>query len=149
MLIHDLMLAGSITVPPRPAPAPACSDAEPLAIAEVRHLLAQRSEAGFRAEVARDWAHLCPVLPHRSEANRRTRRLRGAFEQFRATLAARLPEMTASRWTPGRHPPRRHPPRPGQARIPATTDRLPALSARTEAHLASKLTDHGLAIRSL
>jgi hypothetical protein len=92
VLIHDLMLAGSITVPPRPGPAPACSDAELLAIAEVRHLLGRRSEAGFLAEVARDWAHLFPVLPHQSEANRRTRWLWGAFEQFRATLAARLPE---------------------------------------------------------
>jgi len=92
VLIHDLMLAGLITVPPRPGPAPACSDAELLAIAEVRHLLGRRSEAGFLAEVARDWAHLFPVLPHQSEANRRTRWLWGAFEQFRATLAARLPE---------------------------------------------------------
>ena len=33
-----------------------------------------------------------PCLPHQSEANRRTRWLRGAFEQIRVTLAARLPE---------------------------------------------------------
>ena len=46
VLIHDWMLAGSITVPPRPGPAPACSDAELLAMAEVRHLLGRRSEAG-------------------------------------------------------------------------------------------------------
>ena len=39
VLIHDLMAAGHIKVPPRPGPAPACSDAEPLAIAQVRHLL--------------------------------------------------------------------------------------------------------------
>jgi Transposase DDE domain len=37
-------------------------------------------------------ATLFPALPHQSEANRRTRWLWGAFEQFRATLAARLPE---------------------------------------------------------
>jgi hypothetical protein len=86
------MLAGAITVPPRPGPAPACSDAELLAIAEVRHLLGRRSEAGFLAEVARDWGHLFPHLPHQSEANRRTRWLWGAFEQLRATLAARQPE---------------------------------------------------------
>ena len=91
VLIHDLMAAGHIKVPPRPGPA-ACSDAELLAIAEVRHLLGRRSEAGFLAEVARDWGHLFPHLPHQSEANRRTRWLWGAFEQLRATLAARLPE---------------------------------------------------------
>jgi hypothetical protein len=92
VLIHDLMLVGAITVPRRPGPAPACSDAELLAIAEVRHLLGRRSEAGFLAEVARDWGHLFPRLPHQSEANRRTRWLWGAFEQLRAALAARLPE---------------------------------------------------------
>jgi hypothetical protein len=92
VLILDLMAAGHIRVPPRPGPAPACSDAELLAIAEVRHLLGRRSEAGFLAEVGRDWGHLFPRLPHQSEANRRTRWLRGAFEQLRATLAARLPE---------------------------------------------------------
>ena len=92
VLVHDLMAAGYIKVPPRPGPAPACSDAELLAIAEVRHLLGRRSEAGFLAEVARDWGHLFPRLPHQSEANRRTRWLWGAFEQLRITLAARLPE---------------------------------------------------------
>jgi hypothetical protein len=92
VLIHDLMLAGAVQVPRRPGPAPACTDAELLAIAEVRHLLGRRSEAGFLAEVARDWGHLFPVLPHQSEANRRTRWLWGAFEQLRAILAARLPE---------------------------------------------------------
>jgi hypothetical protein len=92
VLIHDLILAGAIVIPPRPGPAPACTDAELLAIAEVRHLLGRRSEAGFLAEVARDWGHLFPVLPCQSEANRRTRWLWGAFEQLRAVLAARLPE---------------------------------------------------------
>ena len=91
-LIHDLMLVGAIAVPARPGPAPACSDAELLAIALVRHLLGRRSEAGFLAEVARDWSHLFPRLPHQSEANRRIRWLWGAFEQFRATLAAWQPE---------------------------------------------------------
>ena len=92
VLIHDLMRGGSIAVPPRPGPAPACSDAELLAIAVTRHLLGRRSESGFLAEVARDWGHLFPRLPHQSEANRRTRWLWGAFEQLRSTLAARLPE---------------------------------------------------------
>jgi hypothetical protein len=92
VLVHDLILAGAIQIPPRPGPAPACTDAELLAIAQVRHLLGRRSESGFLAEVARDWGHLFPVLPCQSEANRRTRWLWGAFEQLRVTLAARLPE---------------------------------------------------------
>ncbi len=92
VLVDDAISAGAIAIPPRPGPAPACSDAELLAIALVRHLLGRRSEAGFLAEVARDWAHLFPVLPHQSEANRRIRWLWGASEQLRAALAARLPE---------------------------------------------------------
>jgi hypothetical protein len=92
VLIHDLITAGTIAIPARPGPEPACSDAELLTIALVRHLLGRRSEAGFLAEVARDWGHLFPVLPHQSEANRRIRWLWGAFEQVRATLAARVPE---------------------------------------------------------
>jgi Transposase DDE domain len=92
VLVDDAISSGAIAIPPRPGPAPACSDAELLAIALVRHLLGRRSEAGFLAEVARDWAHLFPVLPHQSEANRRIRWLWGASEQLRAALAARLPE---------------------------------------------------------
>lgn len=92
VLIHDLIGAGAIAIPDRPGPAPACTDAELLTVAVVRHLLGRRSEAGFLAEVARDWAHLFPRLPHQSEANRRIRWLWGAFEQFRITLAARLPD---------------------------------------------------------
>src|ERR1700753_2422238 len=92
VLIDDLILSGAIRIPRRPGPVPACTDAELLAIAAVRHLLGRRSEAGFLAEVARDWGHLFPVLPHQSEANRRIRWLWGAFEQLRAALAARLPE---------------------------------------------------------
>ena len=109
VLVHDLILAGAIAVPARPGPRPACSDAE-LAIAEVRHLLGRRSESGFLAEVARDWGHLFPVLPHQSEANRRTRWLWGAFEQLRVTLAARLPEddcqQAAPSALPVKHPSR-------------------------------------------
>ena len=63
VLVDDAISSGAIAIPPRPGPAPACSDAELLAIALVRHLLGRRSEAGFLAEVARDWAHLFPVLP--------------------------------------------------------------------------------------
>jgi hypothetical protein len=46
-LIHDLVLARAIAVPARPGPPPACTDAELLAIAVVRHLLGRRSEAGL------------------------------------------------------------------------------------------------------
>jgi hypothetical protein len=92
VLVDDALRSGAITIAARPGPAPGCSDAELLAIALVRHLLGRRSEAGFLAEVARDWAHLFPRLPHQSEANRRIRWLWGGFEQLRAMLAARLPE---------------------------------------------------------
>ena len=54
VLMDDLIAALAIAVPPRPGPDPACSDAELLTIAMVRHLLGRRSEAGFLAEVARD-----------------------------------------------------------------------------------------------
>ena len=91
VLVDDLITAGAIAIRPRPGPAPACSDAELLAIAIVRHLLSGRSEAGFLAEVARDWSHLFPIVPHQSEANRRIRWLWGAFEQFRRWLAGLLP----------------------------------------------------------
>ena len=91
VLIDDAIAAGAIAIPARPGPAPGCSDAELLTIAQVRHLLGRRSEAGFLAEVARDWSHLFPRLPCQSEANRRIRWLWGAFEQFRIALAARLP----------------------------------------------------------
>jgi hypothetical protein len=91
MLIDDLITARVIAIPPRPGPAPACSDAELLAITQVRHLLGRRNEAAFLAEVARDWAHLFPCLPHQSEANRRIRWLRGAFEQLRCHLAGQVP----------------------------------------------------------
>jgi Transposase DDE domain len=92
VLIDDAIKARAIVIPARPGPAPGCSGAEILAITQVRVLLGRRSEAGFLAEVARDWAHLFPVLPRQSELNRRARWLWGAFEQFRAALAARLPE---------------------------------------------------------
>jgi hypothetical protein len=70
VLVDDGIGSGAIAIAPRPGPAPACSDAELLAIALVRHLLGRRSEAGFLAEVARDWSHLFPRLPHQSETNR-------------------------------------------------------------------------------
>jgi Transposase DDE domain len=92
VVVDDAIAAGAIAIPARPGPVPGCSDGELLAIALVRHLLGRRSEAGFLAEVARDWGLLFPVLPHQSEFNRRIRWLWGAFEQLRAMLAAGLPE---------------------------------------------------------
>lgn len=91
VLVDDAIAAGEVRIPIRPGPVPACSDPELLTIALVRHLLGRRSEAGFLAEVARDWANLFPRLPHQSELNRRTRWLWAAFEQLRAALAAALP----------------------------------------------------------
>ena len=91
VLVDDAVGSRAVAIAPRPGPAPACTDAELLTIALVRHLLGRRSEAGFLAEVARDWAQLFPRLPHQSQANRRIRWLWGAFEQLRAMLAARLP----------------------------------------------------------
>ena len=91
VLVDDAISARAVAIAARPGPPPACSDAELLTIALVRHLLGRRSEAGFLAEVARDRAHLFPQLPHQSQANRRIRWLWGAFEQLRAMLAARLP----------------------------------------------------------
>ena len=92
VLVDDAITDGVVAIPPRPGPVPACSDAEILAVALVRHLLARRSEAGWLAEVRRDWAHLFPRLPAQSEFNRRARWLWGAFEALRAHLAARCPE---------------------------------------------------------
>jgi hypothetical protein len=92
VLIDDLVTARIIAIPPRPGPAPGCSDAELLTIATTRHVLGRRSEAGFLAEVARDRAHLFPHVPHQSEANRRICWLRGASGQLRCHLARQVPE---------------------------------------------------------
>src|SRR5436305_15031342 len=91
VLVDDAIADGAVRIPPRPGPLPAFCDVELLTIALVRHLVGRRSEAGFLAEVARDWGHLFPRLPHQSEANRRTRWLWGVFVQLRAALAAPLP----------------------------------------------------------
>ncbi len=90
-LIDDLILDGQVTIPTRPGPAPACSDAEIITIVLVRHLLHRRSESGFLTEIRRDHAGLFPRLPHHSEFNRRARWLWGAFEQVRVALADQLP----------------------------------------------------------
>jgi len=90
-LVDDAIKAGALLIPRRPGPAPACTDAELLTIAVVRHLLSRRSENGFLEEIRRDWGHLFPQLPDQPEVNRRTRWLWGAFEQLRAAWAATVP----------------------------------------------------------
>jgi hypothetical protein len=74
--------------------------------------LGRHSEAGFFAEVARDWAHLFPVLLHQSEANRGIRWLWGARSSTSAPawLRACRP-MTASRLIPPRCRSSTHPSR--------------------------------------
>lgn len=91
VLIDSAIAAGTLPIPPRPGPRPACTDAEVLTIALVRHLRGHTSEAAWLAEVRRDWHAWFPHLPHQSEFNRRIRWLWGAFELLRAHLAARLP----------------------------------------------------------
>jgi hypothetical protein len=90
-LIDDAIKASVLSIPRRPGPAPACTDAELLTIAVVRCLLGRRSENGFLAEFRRNWGHLFPHLPGQPEVNRRTRWLWGAFEQLRAAQAAAVP----------------------------------------------------------
>ncbi len=85
MLVDDAISWGAAS-PARPGSA--CSDAELLTIALVRHLPGRRGEAGFLAEVACDWAALFPALPHESDANRRIRWLWGAFEHCAACFRA-------------------------------------------------------------
>jgi hypothetical protein len=90
VLVDDALADGTLPVPPRPGPAPACSDAEVLTIALVRHLLARPSERAFLAEVRRDWRAYFPALPAQSEFNRRVRWLWGAFEHLRQHLAGQV-----------------------------------------------------------
>jgi len=47
VLVDDAISSRAVAIAPRPGPAPACTDAELLAVAVVRHLLGRRSEAGF------------------------------------------------------------------------------------------------------
>jgi hypothetical protein len=91
VLVDDALKGGAVAVPRRPGPVPACSDAEVLTVALVRHLLARPSEAGFLAEVRRDWGHYFPALPVQSEFNRRVRWLWAAFEQLRQQVTAAEP----------------------------------------------------------
>ena len=63
VLADDAITGGVVAIPPRPGPTPACTDAEVLTIALARHLLGRRSEAGWLAEVRRDWARGKPPVP--------------------------------------------------------------------------------------
>lgn len=92
VLVDDAIKAGTVAIPRRPGPAPACSDAEVLTVAIVRHILGRPSERGFLAEVRREWPTLFPRLPHQSEFNRRVRWLWGACELLRQHVVAQCPE---------------------------------------------------------
>jgi DDE family transposase len=92
VLVDDALAGGAVRVPRRPGQLPACSDAEVLTIALVRHLLGRPSERAFLAEVRRDWGPYFPVLPAQSEFNRRVRWLWGAFEVLRQHHLASVPE---------------------------------------------------------
>jgi Transposase DDE domain len=94
VLVDDALADGVIAVSRRPGPSPACSDAEVLTVAVVRHLLGRRSERGFLREVRREWAHCFPRLPSQSEFNRRVRWLWDACELLRQRVVGRLPEDT-------------------------------------------------------
>jgi hypothetical protein len=114
--IDDALVSGAVAIPPRPGPPPACSDAEVLTLAVVRHLLARRSERRFLAEVRREWRHYFPHLPVQSEFNRRVRWLWGAFELLRQRYAA---TQVADSWQqidtsalPVKHPSRHRGPAP-------------------------------------
>lgn len=88
--VDDALKGGRVAIPPRPGPEPACTDAEVLTIAVVRHLLGRRRESAFLEEVRRDWAAYFPRLPAQSEFNRRVRWLWGAFELLRQDVERQL-----------------------------------------------------------
>jgi Transposase DDE domain len=110
VLIDDAIATKTIPIPPWPGPRPACTDAEVLTIALVRHLLGRSSEAAWLGGVRRDWHAWFPHLPHQSEVNRRVRWLWGAFELLRQHLADRLPtdgwEQIDTSALPVKHPSR-------------------------------------------
>ena len=90
--VDDALQRGAVAVPPRPGPAPACSDAEVLTVALVRHVLGRPSERDFLAEVRREWGHSFPALPAQRACTRRVRWRWGACEALRAHLVAAVPE---------------------------------------------------------
>jgi Transposase DDE domain len=81
---------GAGQIPVHPGPKPAFSDPEVLTLALAWEVLARRSERAFWREVATDWHHLFPDLPHRSELHRRTKWLWGALEALRVHFTGRL-----------------------------------------------------------
>jgi hypothetical protein len=91
VLIDDTIKDGTLPIPPRPGPAPACSDAELLTITLARHIRCATSENAWLTEVRTDWGHYFPHLPTQSEFNRRVRWLWGAFEMLRQHLIADVP----------------------------------------------------------
>src|SRR5262249_24118073 len=91
VLVADALRSAAVPVPRRPGRPPACSDAEVLTIALVRHVLGRPSERGFLAEVRRDWGRYFPALPAQSECNRRVRWLWGAFELLRQAVLRDVP----------------------------------------------------------
>ncbi|WP_017596721.1 IS982 family transposase [Nocardiopsis potens] len=91
VLIDDAIKTGAVTVPRRPGPAPACTDAEVLTIALARHLHGSTSESAWLRRIRAEWGHYFPRLPGQSQFNRRARWLWGAFELLRAHLAAGVP----------------------------------------------------------
>jgi hypothetical protein len=92
VLVDDALAGGTVCLPARPGPAPACSDAEVLTLALVRHLLGRPSERAWWAEVRRDWQPYFPHLPAQSEFNRRVRWRWGAYAHLRQWLVGRVPE---------------------------------------------------------
>jgi transposase len=114
--IDDAIGSGAVAIPPRPGPRPACSDAEVLTLAVVRHVLARRSERRFLTEVRREWRHYFPHLPAQSEFNRRVRWLWGAFELLRqhyiATVLADTWQQIDTSALPVKHPSRHRGPEP-------------------------------------
>jgi hypothetical protein len=136
VLIDDLISARIIAIPPRPGPAPGCSDAELLAIAQVRHLLGRRSEAGFLAEVARDWAHLFPACRTKARPAAASAGCGARPGSCAATWPGRSRPMTASRSIPARC--RSSTPRGSAAPIPG-----PGLVACTPGSAETPRTPNG------
>jgi hypothetical protein len=102
VLIDYLVAARVIAIPPRPGPAPACSDAELLAIAQVRHLLAgaarPRSWPRWRA-TGRTCSLTCRTKARRTGASAGSGVHSGSCA---VTWPRRSRQMTASRPVPAR-----------------------------------------------
>jgi len=97
-------------VPHRPGRPPACSDAEVLTFALVRHLLARPSERAFLDEVRGAWASYLPVVPAQNAFNHRVRWLWGTFASLCQHLLATVPgnswQQLDTTTVPVKHPSR-------------------------------------------